>query len=320
MNKIRKFVNVFFLYSIRNSSCPFNTENILYVYIKDQDSNYSNPIFYLMKKLFHKKSFFSSALALLVLTLFVSSFVIKTDNGKVAMLTHKTFPKGEKISYLVHYGFIDAGEATVSIDEQNHYVNGNTCYRVDVHGKTVGVFGWTTKVDDLWRSYIHSETHTPQKFYRLIRENKYRKEEVINFDHQGRRAKVQTRKKAKDEWKSKEYQVPTDVQDMISGYYFLRRVDYSKLKKNDIVQMDAFMEDTVYNFKVRFLGEDEIRTKIGKQKAYVMAPIMPDNKIFSGDDAIKFWMSADDRRIPLKIRAKMWIGAVEVDITDYKKN
>ena len=50
-----------------------------------------------------------------------------------------------------------------------------------------------------------------------------------------------------------------------------------------------------------------------------MEPIMPKNGIFSGKDAIKFWISDDQRKIPLKIRAQLFIGAVEVDITDYQE-
>ena len=41
--------------------------------------------------------------------------------------------------------------------------------------------------------------------------------------------------------------------------------------------------------------------------------------VFSGKEAIKIWMSADEDRIPLKIRANMFIGGVEVDVTEYKK-
>lgn len=248
-----------------------------------------------------------------------SSFMTYQNGNRVAMLSDVAFTKGEKISYLVHYGFINAGEAVLRVDNNFHTINGNSCYKVDVEGKTVGVFSWTTTVDDKWSSYIDTKKHIPRKFYRKIKENKYRKEETIEFDHSGKQANVKYKKRDDKEWIKKEYPIPTNVQDMISGYYFLRRVDYEKLTKNEIIRMDAFFEDSVYDFKVRYIGKETIKTKIGKKEAFVMSPIMPPNGLFSGKESIKIWMSADQDRIPLKIRADMFIGGIEVDVTEYKK-
>ena len=46
---------------------------------------------------------------------------------------------------------------------------------------------------------------------------------------------------------------------------------------------------------------------------------MPENKLFDGENSIKVWLSDDINKVPLKIRANMFVGAVEVDITDFKK-
>ncbi|WP_338813052.1 DUF3108 domain-containing protein [Bernardetia sp. Wsw4-3y2] len=259
------------------------------------------------------------AVAVSFLLFSTSAFMTYQNGNRVAMLSDVNFTKGEKISYLVHYGFINAGEAVVKVDNNFHTINGNSCYKVDVEGKTVGVFGWTTNVDDKWSSYIDRQKHIPRKFYRKIKENKYRKEETVEFDHSGKQANVKYKKRDDKSWTKKEYPIPTNVQDMISGYYFLRRVDYEKLTKNEIIRMDAFFEDSVYDFKVRYIGKETIKTKIGKKETFVMTPIMPENGLFSGKESIKIWMSADEDRIPLKIRADMFIGGIEVDVTEYEK-
>ena len=67
---------------------------------------------------------------------------------------------------------------------------------------------------------------------------------------------------------------------------------------------------------MRFLGRETVNTKLGKIKALVFAPIMPKNDLFEeGDEKIKIWLSDDSNKIPIKIWAKMWIGAVEIDLT-----
>ena len=74
----------------------------------------------------------------------------------------------------------------------------------------------------------------------------------------------------------------------------------------------------MYDFKVVYKGKETVKTKLGKFSAFKMTPMMPENKIFSGKNAITFWMSNDSNRVPLKIRAKMFVGAIEVEITEYK--
>jgi hypothetical protein len=45
---------------------------------------------------------------------------------------------------------------------------------------------------------------------------------------------------------------------------------------------------------------------------------MPDNKLFSGRNPIKMWISDDDNRIPLKIEAELLLGSLDLDISDHK--
>lgn len=70
---------------------------------------------------------------------------------------------------------------------------------------------------------------------------------------------------------------------------------------------------------MRYLGKEKIKTIFGKKtKAIVISPILPDNKIFSGKDAIKAYFSDDGLRLPLKVKASLWVGSAEVDLVEYK--
>lgn len=231
----------------------------------------------------------------------------------------KSFPKGEVIKYSLHYGFVTAGEATVTTDKKLHQVDNKPCYKVDVHGSTVGMFSLAYKVDDLWRSYIDAEKIYPRKFYRNIKENRYRKVETTLFDDKNQKATVTWLNNEKKKEKRK-YDIPKETQDMISGYFFLRTIDYNKYKKGDVIKIKSFFQDKIYDFKVVYEGKETVKTKLGKFSAFKMTPMMPENKLFSGENAITFWMSNDSNKVPLKIRAKMFVGAIEVEITEYKNN
>ena len=113
------------------------------------------------------------------------------------------------------------------------------------------------------------------------------------------------------------YSFPEYTQDLVSSYYYLRTIDFSTLKKGDQITINSFFEDETYDMKIEYLGKESVRTKVGKINAFKMRPIMPDNDLFDGEDSILFWVSDDANKVPLKIRAKMFIGAVEVELTEY---
>lgn len=255
---------------------------------------------------------------LLISVVFLFGFVSQDNDTPFRKIQHMGFNRGEKLTYLTHYGFIHAGEAVVYMDKQIHTMNGRPCYKVDVDGRTVGAFSLFVKVEDKWQSYIDTVSIMPHQFYRDISENKYKLKETTIFNQ--KEGKVKVKKVKKDgQVQEKSYErVPMYSQDLVSGYYYLRTLDYEKMKGGDTIRMNAFFEDSVYDFKLRYLGKEKLDTKFGKVDSYVMSPIMPKNKMFDGENAIKFWVSADENRVPLKVKAKMFIGAVEIDLIEYE--
>ncbi len=148
-------------------------------------------------------------------------------------------------------------------------VNERPCYRVNVDARTLGAFDLVTRIRDTWRSYIDTSAILPQKFYTNLQENKYRKEENITFNHETNTVKAEERTE-KDVFK-----VPDNVHDLISGYYFLRTIDFSNISSGQIIEVPAFYDDTVYNMKVRYRGKDVVKTKHGKINVIKLNPVLP---------------------------------------------
>lgn len=231
-----------------------------------------------------------------------------------------SFKKGEKLTYRLHYGFINAGEAVMEISDKVYYVNNRPCFQINVDGRSTGMFDYILRIRDTWGTYMDTSAMLPHRFYRYIEEGKYRKNEVTDFDHFNDSVivKVYDKKNKNVEKGRKSYGIPNNSQDMVSGYYYLRTLDYNKMSVGKIIDLSGFFEDTNYDFKVRFLGREVIKTDLGKMNALVLAPIMPENSLFKGEDAIRLWISDDRNKIPLKVQAELTVGAVEIDITGYK--
>jgi len=228
-------------------------------------------------------------------------------------VVNDSFAPGEVLRYRVHYGFINAGEAEVKVSNQIHKVNDRACYEVTAFGKSVGAFDWVIRIRDTWRSYIDTSALVPQRFQTNVQEGKYRKEETVHFNYQDRLIRSEEKNEA-----TKQFDMPQNVQDILSGYCYLRTIDFNQLRVNETVPIPAFFDGKFYDFKIRYRGREEISTKFGKIRCIKIAPVMPKNEMFDGESSVRVWISDDKNRIPVKIEADMFVGAIAMDIKDFK--
>ncbi len=255
---------------------------------------------------------------LFVFVALILSAFMRGDKPIYKNINYDNFGRGEKLEYKVNFGFFTVGNAQMIIDDKFYKINHRDCYKVDVYGKTSGMVSWVAKVDDHWGAYVDSAALVPHISYRNIKENKYRKNEVVRFDHNANMIEAKVKNRKTGEFKERKlYVAPEDIRDMLAGYLYMRTVDFSSMKKNDRFRVSGFFEDAFYDLDVVFKGREKVKTKAGKFKAIKLVPVMPENELFDGDDSILVWRSDDENKVPLKIQAKMFIGSAGVELSDY---
>jgi len=247
-----------------------------------------------------------------VFSLAFVAFGFTSSVTQVRLLPNRTFNEGESVDYRVHYGFITAGEATMKVHNGLAKINGKPCFRIEVLGKTTGAFDKFLRIRDTWGSLVDTSNFFPLQSYRLIEEGNYRLKEVYDYDFANKKALIQHNQE------KREVKLPGIVQDMVSGYYYFRLLDYNGMKTGEIINVTGIFEDKVHYMKVRYNGKEKLKTKFGRINAIVLSPIMPDNKLFDGENAIQFYISDDLNRVPLKISAELMVGAVELDIKEHR--
>lgn len=223
-------------------------------------------------------------------------------------VVNNSFGPGEHLEYRVHYGFLNAAEATIDVSPTLYKVNERPCYRVNVDGRTVGAFDLVTRIRDTWRSYIDTSAILPQKFYTNLQENDYRKEENITFNHAANTVKAEERSERDV------FHVPDNVHDLISGYYFLRTIDFTHIANGQVLEVPAFYDDMVYNMKVRYRGRQVLKTKQGKINVIRLHPVLPSNKLFKEEESIRIFVSDDINKIPVKVEVDLWVGSMVMDL------
>lgn len=225
---------------------------------------------------------------------------------------------GETIEYKVTFGFFTVGKAQIQTSSKVYKVNGRPCYKIDVRGKTSGAVDWVASVDDTWGAYMDTLTFLPYLGYRNIKENKYRKNELTRFDQLNQVVELKVYNQKKKEFNEPNiFKIEEPVRDIVSGYSFLRTLDYKNYQAGDTIALYGVFEDELFDFKILYAGEETLKTKLGDVKAFKLVPVMPDNQLFAGENAIAIWFSDDANKIPLKIEASMLIGKAGCEIINY---
>ncbi|MBG8552856.1 DUF3108 domain-containing protein [Hymenobacter sp. BT594] len=252
-----------------------------------------------------------------VAVLLASALLSARPESTQRAIPNNSFAKGETMYYKVHYGLVNAADATIELSDELHRVNERPCYRATVTGRTTGSFDFFLRVRDTWRSYIDTTSILPQKFFRNIEEGNYRKKETVDFDHERDVAVVETRKRDREP-RHGTYKVPDNIQDLVSGFYFLRTINYDQRRIGEIIRVKGFFDDEVFDMDVIYRGRETVSTKVGSIRAIKLVPRMPKNKLFSGENAVTVYLSDDRNKIPVLIQAELFVGAVKVDMYKYQ--
>ena len=236
----------------------------------------------------------------------------------------KSFGRGEQLNYKVNYGVLSIGEASMFISNTLHKVNFRDTYKLEVHGRTKGLTGWLVDVDDQWGVYLDTVSLLPHVAYRNLKEGKYRKNEVVRYDHRNKLLEIKVLDQKKGIYKDPEYfyypinpEGEVQVRDMLGGYLYLRTIDFSRVNVGDTVTVSGFFEDTFYDLQMVLRAREVLRTKAGKFKAMKLTPVVPENKLFNGKDSIVAWFSDDDNKMPLRVEAKMFVGSVFIELSSF---
>ena len=240
----------------------------------------------------------------------------KTTNSEAH---NDVFGLGEELTYKATFLGLTAGQATTKVDKSYHKVLGNACYKIDVMGQTSDWISWVTKVKDVWGTYMDTTSLATRASYRKIREGRYRKDEWVTFDQEANRASVQVIDKKTEKYgEPKLFDIPPNATDLVGGFMHLRFFNFEELKKGDTLSLGGFFEDSSYNLKIYYKGKDVVKTKFGKIPCHVLIPIVPDNEIFDGANSITVWISDDKNKIPVKMSAKMFVGATGIELINFR--
>ncbi len=227
---------------------------------------------------------------------------------------NSSFDTGEWFRFRMSYsGFLKAGNATLTVKDS--FIHGKPVYHVVGKGWTTGAIKWFFKVKDRYESYFDKTTVKPYKFIRDIDEGGHTKNIEIEFDHKNNVALVNDKKHNR---KSTINTAP-NIQDMVSTFYYLRnQIDIENLKPGFEVDVNMFFDEENYPFKLKYLGEEIIKTEFGKIEAVIFRPSVMAGRVFKEEESLTLWVSKDKNKIPLRVKADLAVGSLRADLEAFK--
>ena len=238
---------------------------------------------------------------LLILTL---SFDSQNDEAYTA---------GEWFKFRIHYGFVNAGYATLEVKDV--VLNNKKTFHVIGKGYTTGMSRFFFKVDDLYESYIDKESGNPAQFVRKINEGGYTKNQEGFFNQSANKIIVKDYKNKSE----KAFVIPKNTQDILSAFYYLRNYPtIDNINPGESIVIDMFFDDETTKFKLKFIGRENITTKFGVVAAMVFRPLVQSGRVFKEQESLTVWVSDDDNRLPIRIKAELAVGSIKADLDAFK--
>ncbi len=218
------------------------------------------------------------------------------------------FKAGEVLTYQIRYGFIVGGTTTLSLSD-DVYHNKHVFHAYAI-GQTTGMAEKIYGVKDIYESWFDKETNLPYKQIRNIKEGRYTKYNEVTYNRENNTVHSKL---------SGIHSVPEKILDLASTFYYLRRIDYSKLKQGDVIFVNMYFADEIFPFHLRYAGKDVIRTKLGKINCLKISPVVEPGRMFKTRDDLTIWFSDDGNYLPVLVRMDIRIvGAVVLKLVKYE--
>jgi hypothetical protein len=234
---------------------------------------------------------------ILAITILSSSHCLKAGE--------KDFPfyPGEKLTFVLKWTIIPAGESVLEVLPMET-INGVKAYHFLLTAESNAFIDTFYKVRDKIDAYADAEMTHSMLYKKKQHEGSSHRDIVVNFDWQNSKAQYTN---------FNENLSPIDILsgafDPLSAFYFVRLFDFKE--KSTIERPVTDGKECIIG-KLSIIKRETIKLNNKTYDTYLIEPEMKHiGGVFekSNGAKIQLWVTADKRRIPVKIKSKVIVGS-----------
>ena len=243
----------------------------------------------------------------IILILAFLSTTLMGQNSEFRKIENNSFTVGEKLTFNIKYGFVTAGVAVMEIPKIKK-IAGRDVYHVTFKVNSLPSFDAFYKVRDRYETYIDTESLFPWRFEQHVREGGFSMDFAAFFDH--RKGVAKTSRGT--------YDIPENVNDIVSTFFYARTLDYSNLEIGDKFELHNFYKKQVYPLDVIYKGKETVEVEAGTFDCIMVEPVIVEGGLFKTEGKITIWLTDNELKIPVKVKTKILIGSIDAELSAYE--
>ena len=219
--------------------------------------------------------------------------------------------------YLFFLPDMEAGQVRLTLTDENGGSE-RKALKIDFTARSSGTLARLAgvNVDDHFQSYVDPETLCTFSVKKRIREGKRRRDvEVEYFASENRlrirqvNAAVDPPKVDRDEFVD---EIPACVRDIFAALYDTRRRELRSGAAHRLLVGD---DDKVKQIEARIEERESVKVPFGRFDAWKVETKALFGGLFKDGGQFRVWMTADERKVPVKFEVKVRLGKVTGELT-----
>ena len=225
---------------------------------------------------------------------------------------------GEEVVLGISYFGVEAGKFTMQVRPMVQ-VNGKTSYHFRYLIKSSPLFSMFYSVDDVAETFVDYETLVPHSYEIHVNESKQVRETRTFFDHKKKKAIMWDKKQKKDkpvENKKIEWDILDYPQNVFSAAYYLRNFT---LRVGKQLKVNVGHEGKNIVMTAKVIRKEKLFTSVGAFETFVVKPSFDIDGKFKPTGENFLWLTADDKKIIVRLESKIKIGTIVGEVQKIKK-
>ena len=179
---------------------------------------------------------------------------------------------------------------------------------------------WADKifmVRDTLTGIMRLDDMSPLLYDKSTHEDKQYRHDIIKYTYHGNRAianveRFKRLKNGKTETADTLMSALLPAVDMLSVYYFVRRLPFESMKKGTVSKANIFSGKKIEKLAVTYDGDERLELNGKKYDCYKISFMFSSERIKNSSKPMKAWLLKTGTRIPVKLEGELPIGKIQI--------